>query len=216
MSPADDPSSRWRGVDEAVLKLATDAEDLSRSDVDGVLRWLMSTLRRRFADFAEADLEDVIQEAILKFRRSARSGTVNLARNPSGYLLRTATNTAIDKWRATSQRSTLVDPTDFAGLADSGATPDDDVAARMDARADAARVRKALSAAHKAGDETTVRVVSYLLEEVELHGQLPSNRAAGEALGLSHTGVANALKRFRDLISHTGDPPTSGSTSGVG
>jgi hypothetical protein len=65
-------------------------------------------------------------------------------------------------------------------------------------------VRIALSTAHEAGDTTLVRVVTYLLDEIEQTGGVPSNRAAAEALGLSHTGVANALRRYRDLIDHTG------------
>ncbi len=57
-----------------------------------------------------------------------------------------------------------------------------------------------------------MKVVSYFLEEAEERGQLPSNRAAGEVLGLSHTGVANALRRFKELVDHTGgDMPTSAS-----
>lgn len=45
-----------------------------------------------------------------------------------------------------------------------------------------------------------VRVVGQWLDLAELSGRAPSSRAVGDALGMSHTAVNNALHEFRDLL----------------
>lgn len=66
--------SAWQEVDAAVLKLGADPGSVSGYEVQEVTRWLRGGLRKRFADFAEADLEDVCQEALMRFVRSVRDG----------------------------------------------------------------------------------------------------------------------------------------------
>jgi DNA-directed RNA polymerase specialized sigma24 family protein len=202
MTPSHESSGARDAFDEAVLKLVHGESSPSTQEVQALLTWLAAVLRRRFTDLPETDLEEISLDAIVKFEDGARKGKVDASRNPSGYLVRIALNAAVDRLRKV-RRVALVDPADLVGMAGDYVT-DDEIVARLDARADARLVRRALSTAHKAGDTTLVRVVTHLLDEIQQTGEIPSNRAAAEALGLSHTGVANALRRYRDLIDHTG------------
>lgn len=202
MTPSHESSGARDGFDEAVLRLSHGEGSPSTQEVRALLTWLVAVLRGRFRDLPETDLEEISLDAIVKFGDTARRGKVDTSRNPSGYLVRIALNAAVDRLRR-GRRIALIDPADLVDVAGHYVT-DDEIVARLDARADARLVRRALSTAHEAGDTTLVRVVTYLLDEIEQTGGVPSNRAAAEALGLSHTGVANALRRYRDLIDHTG------------
>jgi len=202
MTPPRESSGARDGFDEAVLRLSHGGNSPSTQEVQVLLTWLVAVLGRRFTVLPETDLEEISLDAIVTFGDAARRGKVDASRNPGGYLLRIALNAAVDRLRRV-RRVAPVDPADLVGIADEYLT-DDEVVARLDAGADARRVRRALSTAHRAGDTTIVRVVTYLLDEIQQTGKIPSNRAAAQALGLSHTGVANALRRYRDLIDHTG------------
>jgi DNA-directed RNA polymerase specialized sigma24 family protein len=206
MSTPEDASEQVNRLDQAALDLASDVDSPSE-EIHRLLAWLTRNLRGRFVgQIAETDLEEIASDAVQRFMTAARQGRVSASGNPSGYLARIAMNAAIDRLRK-DHRMTLVDPSDLVDLGGSYAT-DDEIAARLDGRADASLIRRALSAARGAGDSTVVRVVTYLLEEIERTGEVPSARAAGAALGLSHTGVAKALERFRAILGRTGASTT--------
>ena len=88
-----------------------------------------------------------------------------------------------------------------ASVLENVALSDDDVARLVERRATVEMFAVVLRRARHDGDVTVFRLVTYLLDQADQTGQVPSNRAAAAALGLSHTGVAKALARFRALLS---------------
>lgn len=64
----------------------------------------------------------------------------------------------------------------------------------------AAQVEDALRVAKAVGDSLTYRVVLAWLDLAESQTKTPSSRDVGRALGVSHTSVNQALRRFRDYL----------------
>jgi DNA-directed RNA polymerase specialized sigma24 family protein len=202
------PGDASKPVDRTkdVIRKSGPEPHLSTEDLQILWARVVVSLRVRFAgQIAETDLEEIAQDAVYRFMDATRRGKVSAS--PGGYLTRIAINAAIDRLRR-DHRMVLVDPADLVDVADTYST-EDEIAARLDGSPDAGCIRRALSTAHEAGDNTVVKVVTYLLEEIEQTGEVPSARAAGAALGLSHTGVAKALERFRRLLSPTDAPHNS-------
>jgi hypothetical protein len=79
--------------------------------------------------------------------------------------------------------------------------PQDNIAALLDSSATEDAVRAAMRTAIARGDALTARTVTTWLDMADLLGRAPSTREVAEKAQISHTSVATALKRFRDLLS---------------
>ena len=114
---------------------------------------------------------------------------------PTGYLIRIASNAALAAIRRT-RRTVPVDTTHpgFLALTDAQAC------ARLHDSATPELIQDAMTQAYGQRDATAIRVATYLLDEIQRTGKAPSNRAAAQALGLSHEGVGKALRRLRTYL----------------
>lgn len=70
-------------------------------------------------------------------------------------------------------------------------------AAAFDSAATTIDIKLFMRVLADAGDESSYKVLSYLLDEIHRKGKAPTTREIGEGVGLSHTGVAKALNRIR-------------------
>jgi len=181
----------------AAARFVAAPDALSSADYTELRDALRRYLASRFPTLTPDDVDDVSAETVERVLAAARRGRVDPKGNPAGYLLRAAHNAAVQRLRRSRET-----PTPNWQVPD--AVGDDEVASALLRRADATAVRRALAAAYRAEDTTVVRVVTYLLDELEETGVLPSNRRAGADLGLSHTGVAKARERFRAFVERLG------------
>ena len=58
-------------------------------------------------------------------------------------------------------------------------------------------MRNALLGVYQDGDSTTFHIVTFILDQLQRTGEMPSNRQTARACGVSHTAVAKSLERFR-------------------
>jgi DNA-directed RNA polymerase specialized sigma24 family protein len=155
------------------------------------------------------DAEEVVQDVMLKFLDPIQTGRLDPERNPGAYMLTAARWAAADqRRRELRERSHVIqsslEPDDFATLAPPSAAPptltDDEAADLLVANENADWVRRALAACRQRGDQTAYRVVVAILDEIQTTGDVPSQRAVGAKLGLSHPAVGKALKRFETYL----------------
>jgi DNA-directed RNA polymerase specialized sigma24 family protein len=157
---------------------------------------LRAYLRRRYSPpLAPVDIDQLATDAISQFFEASRRGNVQEDGNPTGYLLKIANRMAQAAIR-TARRTVSADADMTASLA----LTDEAAAARLDRLANVAVVRQAMADAWRDRDATVVRVATYLLDEIQRTGSVPSSRRAGEALGLSHAGVAKAVRRLKAYL----------------
>jgi DNA-directed RNA polymerase specialized sigma24 family protein len=178
------------------------------SDADGtyyldVVEQLRAAIHRAYFNLDPAMTHDVAVDALIRARRAASNGTLDMNGNLAGYLVRAAKNGVIDILRTQWARNAPVSVD--ASVMENVALSDDDVARLVERRATVEMFAVVLQRARHAGDVTVFRLVTYLLDQADQTGQVPSNRAAAAALGLSHTGVAKALARVRELLSEVID-----------
>lgn len=160
-------------------------------------RILRSYIRYRWPAFTADDIEDIVTDTVLKTTDRATRSIDDIAKWPGGgYVIQTAYTTAVDKWRRLHRRQEREEPVDQAILAEV-LISDDDIAARFEQSETARSMVLALQRVRKAEDHMTFRVVTAALDETEAEGRPPSNRKLAERLGLSHTSVNAAMKRFR-------------------
>ncbi|MEV6598025.1 hypothetical protein AB0M36_14255 [Actinoplanes sp. NPDC051346] len=174
--------------------LETDGEVPTDSFQEGFSA-LRDYLSRRFStQLGRGDIEDLAAEAITQFLDAARRGLLVAGGNPTGYLLRIAMNNGF----ATVKR--VGGTADLDGAEAAVTLTDTDTAARFDRLATVDMLRRAMTRARLDGDVTAVKVATYLLDHIQRTGEAPSNRTTGDALGLSHAGVAKALRRLRAYL----------------
>jgi len=193
------PPASSSDINSFAERMARVPGDLTDEDYRMALGVVGDFLRRRFVGVSQADLDDMVSEVMLRFLRLKEEGRLDASQQPASYLLRLAQWVALDflRVRARHQRGeVLLEP----DLILEPAGTDDEVAAAIDRAATAHLVRGALERARSAGDVTAFRVATCLLDEAERSGVRPSNRRVAEQLGLSHTGVAKALLRFRSYL----------------
>jgi DNA-directed RNA polymerase specialized sigma24 family protein len=112
------------------------------------------------------------------------------------YLLAAARNSALDAIRTRKRRQEVqVDV-----LPDQTQSADDAVAGLIDRDATNARVLAALRAGIEAGDDLTVPIITTWLDLADELDRAPSTREVASRAGVSHTTVAQALKRFRAVL----------------
>ena len=179
----------------AATRFITAPDALTSSDYVEIRDALHRYLFSRFSTLSMEDIEDISAETVERVLAAARKHRVRPAGNPAGYFLRVAHNVAIQRIRR--NREMPIPPWNLPEIA---VSDDDAAAAALYRRADSAAVRSALFSAYIAKDLTVVRVVTYLLDELQETGTMPSNRKAADELELSHTGVAKARERFRKYL----------------
>lgn len=184
----------------AVKRLLDKPENLSSSDLALVLGGLRGYLRRSTVLIDTDEIEDVAMTAILHLIEAARAGRVDTERNAAGYLLRTGRNLAVDVARGRRGQVLRHTQVPLDELPTSVHPTDDNVARMLDQHATAELVRQGLERAVSEGDATAFKVATFVLDALQDRGELPSSRQVADAIGISHTGVAKALSRFRRYL----------------
>lgn len=161
----------------------------------GALALLQQHLRAYVARvFADADPDDVVQAVIV--RLLTRSGRFDAEiENPWGYVVSATRYAALDTIRARRRRREL--PLESTG---EGSAPEDHVASLLDRDATHSAVVTALRALIAEGDDMTVPIITTWLDIADELGRAPSTREVAPRAGVSHTRVAQALKRFRATV----------------
>jgi hypothetical protein len=179
----------------------------TRTDLVGLIKTLERFVLGRYPSLSSYDAEEIATEAITRVIQAAKAGRIKLEGDPTAYLVTVARHIVVDRIRS-SARHTEVPVQSVEDL--EMATPDDNaIAAFINRSAAAADIRRALSAARLDGDATAFRVITFVLNETERTGHMPSNRDVAGRLGLSHTGVAKALARFRSYVEDGGEASKS-------
>jgi DNA-directed RNA polymerase specialized sigma24 family protein len=182
---------------EFAAEVAAGAADIDSALAAAAMRALRLHLQRRFPGMGGDDLTEAAHESVARLAATARTGGVRgtgAGGRPGGYLLRTAENLLIDQLR--SARWSREQPTPNTLLADLVLT-DDEAAQTLDRRATTDMVRRVLGRVQAAGDATLFRIATHMLDVIQRTGRVPSNRQTALACGVSHTTVADALRKLR-------------------
>lgn len=163
-----------------------------QSGVAALRRYLQ---RRYCPPLSSSDIDEIAADAVSQMYEASRRGLVLAEKNPTGYLLKIAANSALAQIRRAGRDL----PVDAAS--GDAVLNDDETAARLNQFATADLVQRAMRHALDQDDVTAFRVATHLLDEIQRTGAAPSNRRTAEVLGLSHAGVAKALHRLRGYIS---------------
>lgn len=167
-----------------------------RDPDQGSLTTIMVRLRGHIERvFPDLDAEEIVQSTIARLvTRSDQLADADIA-NPWGYLVGSTRNAAHDAIRARKRRREVQ-----LDALHERATPDDAVAALIERDASHTAVVVALRSHVEAGDALTIRVITTWLDVADELGRAPSTREVASAAGVSHTTVAQALKRFRAAL----------------
>jgi DNA-directed RNA polymerase specialized sigma24 family protein len=151
-------------------------------------------LARRFPSISSDDLDDVSNEAVARIVEKSLAGALHTHPNPAAYLQVTADRIALDHLRSARRTREVLTSTsvEFGEVALT-----DDGAAAFDRRATAEMVRDVLRHLEHDDDAVLFRIATYILDEVQRTGLMPSNRQTARACAMSHTAVAKALRRLR-------------------
>ena len=184
-------------VAEFAARVAAGSPDIDTALTEAALAALQRHLRHRFPGMGREDLTDAVNESVARLAATAHTGRVRdtaAGGRPGGYLLRTAENLLIDQLR--SARWAREQPIPHEVIAELVLT-DDETTHALDRRATTDMVRRAMSEVQAGGDATLFRIATYLLDTVQRTGRVPSNRRTAAACGVSHTTVAEALRKLR-------------------
>jgi DNA-directed RNA polymerase specialized sigma24 family protein len=183
----------------AARRLLEDPHALTAGDVR-----LLTDLARRATsrEWGEEVFSDLVAQCLA---RRAGGQEAPSPGQPVGYVVRMMRNRMLDIYRREYGRAGHIrhdipwdDLLDHVGSVEP--VSDDDIAARLDATADADVVRRGFRTAVARADQSVVRVITFSLDHIATLGEMPSTRLTGNELGLSHTAVANALSRFREYL----------------
>lgn len=176
-----------------------------RADVGAEEYRALRTVLRQYLTQArpgisEADLSDAVDESVSRLlaRPDALAGLDETT--VLGYVLRSARNAQIDRWRST-RLEVLDDLAESPPRSGTGEEDDAAILALMDESASLATVRQLLEDLQAEGDSTTIRVIVTWLD---LAAGMPSNPTAREVavrLGLAHSTVVRAMQRARSRLS---------------
>jgi DNA-directed RNA polymerase specialized sigma24 family protein len=168
---------------------ALDGLEVDRRDHERVREGLRRSLVSRFHTLGADELLDIVDEAVTRLLRESRRQSRALE-NPASWLVRTATNRAVDRTRILAHERFPEDE-----------GHDDDETARLIARVvDHDMLSNGIDTAIRRGDRVCVQVVTAWLDLATETGESPSSRAVGERCGYSHTTVNNALSRFQSYL----------------
>jgi RNA polymerase sigma factor (sigma-70 family) len=146
----------------------------------------------------ELEAEEAAQDVVLRIIELAEDDGEALAgiRNAGAYLTRLARNRAIDHLRRSARKDISLSDELSATLP----SHDDAVAALLDSSASAATVRAAMRRAVEHDEQLTLRVVTTWLDLADELDEAPTSRQVADRVGVSHTSVNQALKRFRSYF----------------
>jgi RNA polymerase sigma factor (sigma-70 family) len=190
---------------DAASRLLADLREGAEPDARALTIVLLQLRRHVARLFPEIDADDVVQSTMIRLLRRSE-GLETEVENAWGYLLGATRNSAIDAIRAHKRRREV----HVEALADDAPSADDAIAALIDRHATHARVLAAMRAAIDAGDEITIPIITKWLDIADELGKAPSTREVASRAGVSHTTVAQALKRFRALLEPDVAEPASG------
>ncbi len=194
-------SSSSEAISRAAAEVASRPDNVSAVAYADLIRLVQGFLYSHYPWFQREDVEDLASLAIMRLLVASREGRIDPNGKPGGYLLSIARSVAVDHMRAARPTLPLDRSTDSWESPRTWQQPAEESVARvLDRAATVSRVRDALAAARASGDATLYKVAIYMLDQAELTGDLPSNRQTAEYLGLSHTGVAKALRRLRSYL----------------
>lgn len=176
----------------AVLAALAGSREPSPADLALVTRQLRRHIERLFPG---VEAEDVIQSTLARFMSRPHQLAEREIENAWGYLLGSTRNAAIDAIRARARRREV----EIDSLPEPSA-PEDAIGALIDRAASHNVVVAALRAHVRTGDELTTSVVIAWLDLAQELGRAPSTREVAPRAGVSHTTVAQTLKRFGDSL----------------
>lgn len=174
-----------------VVRAASAGQPLGRSALEA----LHSVLRRiaLSSGVRLEDADDVAAETVLRLVLLARENRVDLSQGGAGLATVIARRLAVDVHRRDAR-------TRGFGEALEHPSPDDDIAALIEAGADADAVGEGLRRAYAVGDDLTARLMRVWLDLAQVLGRAPTTREAGAAAGVSHMTVQRALQAFRTYV----------------
>jgi RNA polymerase sigma factor (sigma-70 family) len=162
----------------------------------GALATVALHLRRYVQNvFRELDPDDIVQTTLIRLLARPDGLARTEIDNEWAYLVGATRNTALDALRARQRRQEVA-----LDAAPERPEPDDPIAAMLDRDASRTTVVDAMRQLLAEGDDQTVRIITTWLDMADELGVAPSTRDAAKRIGVSHTSVATALKRFREAI----------------
>ena len=176
--------------EEAVLRLAAASSDpggrISREDHQAIREALGRALRRPFPG---EDIDDAVDEAIVRFITAVSRGRVDVGGNPAGYLYRIARRVMLDTIarRAESPMEDVGDRSDPATLE------------QLCAVEDAAQIEWMFSRLRALRDVEARRVLA-AARDLAAIGREVTVRSVAERAELPPTTTWRALKRIRALL----------------
>ena len=155
-------------------------------------------LKSKFPEISYADAEDITATAVLRMLQQYQNNA--MIDEPTAYFYKVANNLAAEWFRDRARRKESSLPN--SSIADLPML-DDQAAAAFNSVSTAADIKRVLGHILEDDDVTLFRIFTYMLDHFYRTGKGPSHRQAGEACGLSHTGVAKALVRLRRYFPDT-------------
>lgn len=147
------------------------------------------------------DAEEVAAETLADTVLRSADAAAPPIRQPVGYLFRTTRNRVFDRHRRSRVRNEIEFDQETEPYGQRYYSDEDDAIARLlDGNASAGRIEDALRAAKAADDALVGRVVYAWLKLAETRVGPPTSRDVGELVGVSHTSVNQALRRFRSYF----------------
>ena len=184
----DDPFAQF------AASVAKEATEIDPATLQAAMSALHRYLRGKFPVIRADDLDDLAAEAVTRVVAKARTGSIRSHPNPAGYLVRTAEHLALDYLRSARHNREVAT---IEELPESRLT-DAQAAAALDSRANVELVHAVLRRIQCSQDTTLFQITTYLLNEIQQTGVVPSNRKTARACQVSHTAVAKALQRLRN------------------
>lgn len=170
-------------------------------DYNDFLKSLSSILAGKFPSLHATDISAIASDTLVGFLGLKERGAAERLEKPAAYVVTMALNRARDHFRARQSLETSelsIEPATLAELiaVDEGT----DVGTSLSSAATIRLVQDSLALAKDKGDSTAFRVAVCFLDNADLDGKTPTNRSVARQLGMSHTGVADALQRFRGYV----------------
>jgi RNA polymerase sigma factor (sigma-70 family) len=152
---------------------------------------------RRFAQraFPSVPADDVVQTTMFRMFRHARDVPELEIRDPWAYLVTACRFCALDLIRSEKRRNEV--SLDSVAEQEQEA---DEIAALLDSQAARSQVIAVMKDLIDRGDEKRLKILTAWLDLSESGAKGVATREVAELAGVSHTTVALALKRFRQLL----------------
>lgn len=162
-----------------------------------VVTELPSLIRQWAPELRRCDLEEVSQEALLKFLTMARRGQIRLSQSPAGYLLVIGQRLVQDRRRSPGY---AVAYTDLASLPPTAAEEDDATSRVVEQLDSAGDFEAGMAVARERGDEAVLATVTLWRDLAHRLNDRPGSRAVADAQGVSKTIVNRRLKTFAGYV----------------